>query len=148
MFDAFLKLDELQNFIDFENSIINIVDNDNNIDPSKSIRSLNDIHDIRQSNKLIGRHINQIQSSKTLSKEEIKIRIDEFCKANKTYSWNAEKIVLNKNFDLGIDIFKLSIFSNMIYVSDKLISKIIDLELPEVKFRNWNEIKITWNQKS
>ena len=105
------NLYELQNLIDFEKSIINVVDDEDNIDSTRTIRSLDDIKKITSQNKIIGNYTDKIHQNKTISKEERRIQIDEYCKINKTYGWVADKIVLNKNFDYNIDIFKIPTFS-------------------------------------
>lgn len=126
----------MQNLIDFEKSIINVVDDEDNVDSTRTIRSMDDIKKITSQNKIIGNYTDKIHQNKTISKEERRIQIDEYCKINKTYGWVADKIVLNKNFDYNIDIFKMPTFSNMTYISEKLVSKISKLKIPEVMFVN------------
>ena len=114
----------------------NVVDDDDNIDSTKRINCLSDIKNIISQNKIIGNYTNQIHQNKSISKEERRIQIDEYCKVNKAYGWVAEKIVLNENFDYNLDIFKIPTFSNMTYVSEKLASEIVNLKIPEVMFVN------------
>jgi hypothetical protein len=127
-------LRDFENSIDFEKSIINVIDDDENIEPQIKIKSLNDIKTIISNNQRIGNYTNQIHWNKTLSKEERRIQIDEYCKTNKTFGWAADKIVMSRKSDSNFDIFNLPTFSNMTYVSEKLVSTLQKMKIPEVEF--------------
>ncbi|WP_409662562.1 hypothetical protein [Flavobacterium sp.] len=86
--------------------------------------------------------------------EKIKIKSHQetlsFVEINKTnsgksYSFETEKIVFNKNFNSEIDLFKIPFYSWGIYVSEKLKNKLENAQITDIGFaENKERLGIMW----
>lgn len=125
------SISDYHDFIDFSKSEIVYSKNKKFID--LEINSIADLNVVRKSNQLISAEINALYKSN----QDNESYINEVIKEKDLFvvSWRAEKIVLKENFDKGLDLFSLPIFSSRTYVSPRLKKALLQQDVTDVFFK-------------